>query len=300
MSYPVSTVALQVLNADGKLTYRQSGDSSVQSLLALLRSTQDTPTSSTDSSATPTAAASTSYRHQPSIPSKRQLDDLLTSLNARPPPVPSRSSSGSNQKHLIEPFGPVGIAPGPSKSPYDPQIAGGSDVAPLSSAAQEGRRNGSVDGKRRLPKDRSGEEGYGQLGFGKALPVLTELLQDETFRSELRKMKKDQDALERRLWAKGEKVKAEHERGIQAERDIAKIARRPIPPEKKAKWAATLTTDLEAFYLQQCLPALDGLAVRQRQRLVDLGVPGLGEEDGAKGRDRRRRIIDILEAGLEE
>lgn len=33
-------------------------------------------------------------------------------------------------------------------------------------------------------------------------------------------MKQDQDALERRLWAKGEKVKADHERTVKAEKDM--------------------------------------------------------------------------------
>jgi hypothetical protein len=33
-------------------------------------------------------------------------------------------------------------------------------------------------------------------------------------------MKADQDALERRLWAKEEKLKAEHERSLQAEKDM--------------------------------------------------------------------------------
>nr|XP_031863975.1 uncharacterized protein CI109_000619 [Kwoniella shandongensis]KAA5531047.1 hypothetical protein CI109_000619 [Kwoniella shandongensis] len=286
------------------------GDNSVQSLLALLRSTQDTPSSSTSTpSSHPHVQAhsqsNTIFQHLAShrpppptaIPSKRQLDDLLTSLNARPPPPLQRSSSGTSggPKTLIEPFGPVGVKPGPSRLPYDPQIAGRVEDTPsTSSASQYGRA------ERREPKETAGEEGYGLMGLGKALPILADLLQDESIKAELRKMKKDQDALERRLWAKGEKVKAEHERDIQAERDIAKIARRPIPPEKKAQWAATLTTNLQTFYLQQCLPALDGLALRQRQRLVELGVPGLDEEDGLKGRDRRKRIIDILEAGLEE
>ena len=33
-------------------------------------------------------------------------------------------------------------------------------------------------------------------------------------------MKADQDALERRLWAKQERVKAEHEQVVQAEKDM--------------------------------------------------------------------------------
>jgi hypothetical protein len=65
-------------------------------------------------------------------------------------------------------------------------------------------------------------------------------------------MKVDQETLERRLWARQEKVKAEHERQIKGEQDMcvvsfetsldpgvllirhsARIARRPIPPEKR-------------------------------------------------------------------
>jgi hypothetical protein len=38
-------------------------------------------------------------------------------------------------------------------------------------------------------------------------------------------MKVDQDTLERRLWAKQEKVKAEHERQIKAEKDMCAVLR---------------------------------------------------------------------------
>ena len=63
-------------------------------------------------------------------------------------------------------------------------------------------------------------------------------------------MKADQDALERRLWAKQEKVKAEHERLVKAERDMcvwifqlfsisrldlrARITQRQVSTEKEA------------------------------------------------------------------
>lgn len=58
------------------------------------------------------------------------------------------------------------------------------------------------------------------MPFSKALPILSELLGEEAFRLELKKMKADQDALERRLWAKRERMKAEHEKSIQAEKDM--------------------------------------------------------------------------------
>lgn len=47
-------------------------------------------------------------------------------------------------------------------------------------------------------------------------------------------MKKDQDALERRLWARMEKIKAEHAAKQATERQVAKITRKPVPAEKTA------------------------------------------------------------------
>lgn len=47
-------------------------------------------------------------------------------------------------------------------------------------------------------------------------------------------MKKDQDALERRLWARMEKVKAEHAAKQAPERQIAKMTRKPVSTERAA------------------------------------------------------------------
>lgn len=144
-------------------------------------------------------------------------------------------------------------------------------------------------------------------------------------------MKADQDALERRLWAKQEKVKVEHEKGVKAERDMsvapltnfalltiirAKIARRATPAHREVvsrlhpmtgpsfmqvqAWAAKLASDLDDFYRQTCLVAMDGLSSRHQRRLQELGVPGLGSGDDQKSLERMRRIMDVLEAGTEE
>ncbi|WRT68585.1 uncharacterized protein IL334_005563 [Kwoniella shivajii] len=290
------------------MTYPDKSNNSVNSLLALLRSAQD------GSSSTPSPSPSTSYPisqaaptqqmpNRPNVPSKRQLDDLLSSLNANSTP----KAESPRKTTLIEPFGPVGQCAGPTRSPFDPQAHTTSitnnqsgntwDAAPASHGRGEG--TGTPPRKKRKPSERINEQGYGMMSFGKALPILSELLEDDSFKLELKKMKKEQDTLERRLWAKGEKVKAEHERSIQAEKEIAKIARKVIPPEKKAAWAKSLTSALDTFHLEQCLPAIDGLALRQKQRLIQLGVPGLNE-DGEKANERIKRIMELLEAGLEE
>ncbi|WVW85424.1 hypothetical protein I302_107462 [Kwoniella bestiolae CBS 10118] len=291
------------------MSYPDNSANSVHSLLALLRSAQDGSSASEPvppqsapagySPIHPTTAAGSMPK--PNIPSKRQLDDLLSSLNARP--QPQTKADSPNKRNLIEPFGPVGETSTPSKSPYDPVQSPRRRESTDQTNTNHGRRESTSAAtpprKRRKPSERVDEEGYSFMSFSKALPILSEVLEDEEFKMELKKMKKEQDALERRLWARSEKVKAEHERSIQAEKEIAKIARKVIPSEKKEVWAKSLSSTLDTFYLQQCLPAIDGLASKHKQRLIELGVPGL-EDGGEKSKERIKRIMELLEAGLEE
>ncbi|OCF57624.1 hypothetical protein L486_05084 [Kwoniella mangroviensis CBS 10435] len=300
------------------MSYPDKSANSVHSLLALLRSAQDGTTPATSSSVPAQSTYPPVYttngngsgsgpvtRPNVNVPTKRQLDDLLSSLNDRPQPTPPKAESPS-QRHLIEPFGPVGETPSPSKSPYDPLQSPNrrqSTSNTNTNTGEYGRRASTSKvtppRKKRKPSERVDEDGYSTMSFSKALPILSELLEDEGFKLELKKMKKEQDALERRLWAKSEKVKAEYERSIQAEKEIAKIARKAIPPEKKEAWAKSLSANLDTFYLQQCLPVIDGLASKHKQRLMELGVPGLGD-GGEKIKERIKRIMELLEAGLEE
>lgn len=78
------------------------------------------------------------------------------------------------------------------------------------------------------------------MNFTKALPIISTLLQDENFKRELKKvhqplfpvlnldqeldadsqMKAEQDGLERRLWAKQEKLKGDHTRSLEPEKEM--------------------------------------------------------------------------------
>jgi hypothetical protein len=69
----------------------------------------------------------------------------------------------------------------------------------------------------------------------------------------------------------------------------------------KKEWDRKLESTLQEFYRNTCLPSIDGLAARHRVKLEEMGVPGLGGDFGDKGtRERVRRIMDVLEGGLEE
>ncbi|KAI9637616.1 uncharacterized protein MKK02DRAFT_43542 [Dioszegia hungarica] len=286
------------------MNFQDNEKNSIQSLLAVLRSTQDAPTAASSGlqlaespgKVLPSPSRALSRGHSGSIatssstgtaalPSTQQLNDLLRSVNGgRHPPggsagTPSSGSGSQVSRNLIEPFGPVKdwLAPSPVRNgsgSQSPAEEGGAEV-----------KTGDIS----------------TMPFAKALPKLGEMIGDERFMSELRKMKADQDALERRMWAKQEKIKADHERSILAEREISRIARKPISAEKRAQWDTTLDLSLRDFQRQTCLPFLDALSVRQRERLKELGVPGLGGDPADEGTiGRWRRIMGMLQAGLEE
>jgi hypothetical protein len=158
--------------------------------LAQLRAAQDgSPSQSTASPAKPAGSEEggrTVKDH--SGASSKQLNDLLSSLN-KTPSSPSSEGNTSVRRQLIEPFGPVSTLP--SSSP-----------------------------KTSTPTDESQRADIRELSFTKALPIISTLLSDDGFKSEVRRMKVDQDTLERRLWAKMEKVKGDHEKGTRTDREM--------------------------------------------------------------------------------
>jgi len=74
------------------------------------------------------------------------------------------------------------------------------------------------------PRTPQGQQSQGvdirELSFTKALPIISTLLSDDVFKAEVKRMKVDQDTLERRLWAKMEKVKGDHEKGTRTDREM--------------------------------------------------------------------------------
>lgn len=161
--------------------FQDHGRDNVQSLLALLKSTQD-------DFRTPELVANP--RPTPAIPSKRQLDDLLASLGSSSKPNVSSSALRDEssaftkpQRQLLEPFGPVGQFAGPSRPSFDPQAQA---------------RNAALTTPHELYHERSptkvpqggdqDEPGFATLSFAKSLPVLAGLLADENFTAELRKV----------------------------------------------------------------------------------------------------------------
>jgi hypothetical protein len=180
----------------------EDGSNSVKSLLDLLKSTQDPSTSSeaglsrkpwspsheaydplnpshASSSRTPQRQSSFPSAPLPSPPTssvnpiQRQLDDLLASLKNPPGSQSSSSSAFGGAKHnLIEPWGPVR-----KQQKFDhaslPAVLDSPSIGRTPSAE-------SVTPKKR-------EKGWDTMSFTKALPVISDLLQDEGFKRDVKK-----------------------------------------------------------------------------------------------------------------
>jgi len=161
-------------------------------LLAQLREAQDGPPASTSTTPADSTKPKSTNNSNPrtvqnhSGASSKQLNDLLSSLgksSAQPEPEPAR-------RQLIEPFGPISALPPASRSSI-------------------------VHGE-----SSNGNTARSELSFTKALPIISNLLEDDSFKVEVRRMKVDQDTLERRLWAKMEKVKGEHDKTTRTDREM--------------------------------------------------------------------------------
>jgi hypothetical protein len=108
---------------------------------------------------------------------------------------------------LIDPFGPISTTstiPAPLSGP-------GAQNGDTSRTANS--INVDTEGDRK-------EADFNTMGFIKVLPIISELLSTPEFKAEVKRMKIDQDTLERRLWAKGEKVKAEHEKTTKTDKEM--------------------------------------------------------------------------------
>lgn len=193
-----------------KLRISQDNEkNSVQSLLALLRSTQDGSTTTTTaasgqpgpSSQQPaqatnarTLSRSTSGTLATStigtVPSTQQLNDLLRSLNPPPAtssastgrPLASPSSAAKVSRNLIEPFGPITNLTSPSAANRTSQSS-----RPIQTFTERDAASSTESNAEAVEASGNVEE-RGTMSFAEALPRLGEMMGDERFMSELRKV----------------------------------------------------------------------------------------------------------------
>ncbi|KAJ9098672.1 hypothetical protein QFC21_004320 [Naganishia friedmannii] len=142
----------------------------------------------------------------------------------------------------------------------------------------------------RLVAERNTDE-FVNMSYGKALPIISKLLNDDAVMQRLKELKEEQDRMERQLWDKRlDIVKMYRERMEKAKEDAVrqdvKTGNTLIQKERLAASKA-----LKQYYTTRCLPHFDDLHRKHLEIMQEeLGVPGLG-------RLETRRTITITMSG---
>ncbi|KAH8081785.1 hypothetical protein HD553DRAFT_351328 [Filobasidium floriforme] len=150
--------------------------------------------------------------------------------------------------------------------------------------------------------DRMNRYGYtpeqmSNLSIEEGKPIVDELIMRGDVVEKLKKLKKEQEELERHMWKKRGEIVADYKTKLPAERA-------PDHPEYK-KIIQQRTAALAKFYAQRVLPFYDITIKKQLVALADIGFPCLGDPeasyqgDGDEGdkeiRKRREMVLGVIE-----
>ncbi|KAF8204829.1 hypothetical protein BJ912DRAFT_939441 [Pholiota molesta] len=182
----------------------------------------------------------------------------------------------------VSPAGPSNLEPQPATSDVTvpaastalagpstalPEIAGTSVADLLSQLSSSARL---VDQLPFTSKNRQ------KFTFVQSLPVLSELGEDPSFVATIKKMKDDQNQLERRLWMDREAIYAKYQDKIKMITDA-------------------FNKELFRFDHERVLPAWDGLVSRQQSELGQMTVPTMFVTTNVEDRKKQQQVISVLE-----
>ncbi|KAF9481995.1 hypothetical protein BDN70DRAFT_485230 [Pholiota conissans] len=111
------------------------------------------------------------------------------------------------------------------------------------------------------------------LTFVQSLPILSELGEDPGFVSAIKKMKDDQNRLERRLWEDREAIYAKYQDKIKVTQTKAQMIGTPVSQHEINMIMDAFNKEIFRFDRERILPAWDGLVSRQQNELGQMTVP---------------------------
>ncbi|TEB35538.1 hypothetical protein FA13DRAFT_1352156 [Coprinellus micaceus] len=131
--------------------------------------------------------------------------------------------------------------------------------------------------------------------FQEALPLLARLGEDPCFVTSVKRIKQDQDVLERQLSTDRGALQKKYADRVK----VAKTRATMTGANGLSKHEATMLQD--AYQKEMCkfdrervLPAWDGLITRQQGQLEALGVPNMFVTSDPRDTERQKQIINVL------
>ncbi|GJJ07718.1 hypothetical protein Clacol_001923 [Clathrus columnatus] len=139
------------------------------------------------------------------------------------------------------------------------------------------------------------------MAYGQALLVIAELASDASFHENLKKIREQQNSLEKQLWEERTRIfKGQKERIKVAEKKAAIIGVNISEKEanslsRSQEFRTSFMNEIKEFDLERVSSAWDNLITSQQRTLEELGVPGMFVTRDKIEREKQQRIIQVLE-----
>ncbi|KAI0049173.1 hypothetical protein FA95DRAFT_1604569 [Auriscalpium vulgare] len=134
-----------------------------------------------------------------------------------------------------------------------------------------------------------------EMTFQQSLPHLAQLAEDSTFVEAVRKIKREQDALESQLWEERAAIRKKHEEKVKFAQTKANMIGVGMSKHDAEMLSASFREEVRKFDLQRALPAWDGLVAKHQTALEVLAVPTMFRTTDKVDLEKQKRIMQVLE-----
>jgi len=144
--------------------------------------------------------------------------------------------------------------------------------------------------------DAIGREDVKSFTFQQALPRLGLLSENPAFVAAVAQLKREQDDLERKLWAEREAIHEKYQDKIKvAKTKAAMLGVAGISKHEAKMMNQAFEVELRKFDSERVLPAWDSLISSQQAALASHRVPTMFPTTSVTDRERQQRVIQVLE-----
>ncbi|KAF8803746.1 hypothetical protein BYT27DRAFT_7109273 [Phlegmacium glaucopus] len=137
------------------------------------------------------------------------------------------------------------------------------------------------------------------LTFQQSLPIISQLTDDSAFIDALKKMKKDQDELERQLWTDREAIYTKYDEKFKVAQTKANMIGTVVSQHEAEMLTEAFKKEIDKFDRDRVIPAWDGLVSRQQMELAHSRVPTMFVSNQGEDRQRQQQVVNVLESILD-
>ncbi|KAF7776122.1 hypothetical protein Agabi119p4_4515 [Agaricus bisporus var. burnettii] len=127
-----------------------------------------------------------------------------------------------------------------------------------------------------------------------AMPILLRLSREPSFIDEIKKIKQDQDALERQLWEERRNIHRKYEDKLKAAQTKANIIGVNVSKHESDMIVDAHKKEIRKFDTNRALSAWDSLVSQQQLKLQKLKVPTMHITTESPARELQQRVLQVL------